>query len=372
MAKVKGMRWWDLGRMAVLLALLGGGSVASAAPGALAVLRRQTPPARRTQVLVLATFHYRELKDGFRPALVEHLMDRLAAFRPDTIAVEALPGDAVRELGREMNATPVHREVAEGFAATALDLGQEAQRVLGVDALEATRQLGPGGRPEAGTRGVLVALAAYEWPTALLAWSQLSPEDRDGMPHVPKNLAARLETQLGKVNEIQDLALPLARRLGLARLDGVDAFEDLWAIGPVMESLAPAIRSDPRFAAARQAPVYRRSRAELAAALRQGDLLPAYRFLNSARYASEDAAAQWGVFLRTGFPGEVGRGREALWEERNLKIAARIRALSARHPGGRILVLYGAAHKPFLEAFLSSCSDLMVVRSEAVLGRGRP
>ena len=368
MAKAGGRRWRGLGPMAVLLGLLGGGSVASAAPGPLAVLRKQTPPARRTQVLVLATFHHGELKDGFRPALVGRLLDRLAAFRPDAIAVEALPGDAVRALGQEMDATPVHREVAEGFAAATLELGREAQKALAMDPLEAARQLEAGGRPEPGTRGVLVALAAYEWPTALLAWSRLSPEARDGMPRIPKDLAVRLDARLAKVNEIQDLALPLASRLGLARLEGVDAFEDLWAIGPVMETLAPVVRSDPRFAAARQAPVYRRSRAELASALRRGDLLPVYRFLNSARYASEDAAAQWGVFLRAGL---AGRRREALWEERNLKIAARIRALSARHPGGRILVLYGAAHRPFLEAFLSHCSDLALVRPETVLGTGR-
>jgi hypothetical protein len=371
MALMGSMRWRSLGQAAVLLGLVGIGLPAIASRP-LDALRRQTPPARRTQVLVLGTFHYRELKDGFRPALVSGLLDRLAAFRPDAIAVEALPGGAVRELALEEDATPVHREVVEGFAAAALGLGREAQKALGMDALQAARALGPGGRPEAGTRGVLVALAAYDWPTGLLAWSGLSAEARAGSPPISKGLAARLDAKLAEVNEIQGLALPLARRLGLARLDGVDAFEDLWAIGPVMEALAPVARSDPRFVAARRAAIYRRSRALQAASLRKGDLLPAYRFLNSARYAREDVAAQWGVFLGTKLPGGANRSREALWEERNLKIAARIRVLSARHPGGRILVIYGAAHRPFLEDYLSRCSDLTVVRPDRILGPDRP
>ena len=37
------------------------------------------------------------------------------------------------------------------------------------------------------------------------------------------------------------------------------------------------------------------------------------------------------------------------------------RAVAAIHPGGRILVIYGAAHKPFLEAYLSQTADLVIV-----------
>ncbi len=362
-------RKYHLGRFLVLVGLALAGVGASASDG-LAPLRRGLPRAKRTQVMILGTFHHREIKEGFQPRLLDGLLDRLAGFRPDAVAVEALPGEEVRKLAREMEATPVHQEVGKTFASMALGLGGEAQKVLGIDALEAARQWAQ--RPlDSGPRGVLVALAAYEWPTALLAWSKLPPESRGGPPEIPKELGDRLDRQLGRVGEIQTLALPLAKRLGLARIDAVDAFENYWAIGPVIEALQAARKTDPRFATAGQAAVYRRSKEQLAAAIRQGDLLPAYRLFNSARYGAEDVAAQWGVFLRTGLPGGEDRARLALWEERNMKIAANIRALSARHPGGRILVIYGAAHKPFLEAQLSHCSDLVLVQPSGLLRGGR-
>lgn len=360
----------QLGRSMVLAGLVLA-AAGAAASESLASLRKGVPRSERTQVVILGTFHHREIRESFRPELVEGLLDRLADFRPDAVAVEALPPEEVRKLAREMGATSVHQEVADTFASTMLELGRAAQEVLGVDALEAARQLAPELSPATGPRGVLVALAAYEWPTALLAWSRLPPERRGGSPEVPKDLGDRLDRQLDRVNEIQTLALPLARRLGLGRLEAVDAFEDYWAIAPVVEALQPAMKADPRFAAAGHAAVYRRSKAELAAALRRGDLLPAYRFLNSARYGAEDMAAQWGIFLRTRLLGGADRARLALWEERNLKIAARIRALSARHPGGRILVIYGAAHKPFLEAYLSQCSDLAIVPASGLLRHTR-
>ncbi len=111
-----------------------------------------------------------------------------------------------------------------------------------------------------------------------------------------------------------------------------------------------------------KAPVYADATARLEECVRKGDLFPQYLLLNSPAYAAGDVDAQWGVFLRTRLPSGTDRGRLGLWENRNLKIAARIRAVAARHPGGRILVIYGAAHKPFLEAYLSQTSDIEIVQ----------
>ena len=67
----------------------------------------------------------------------------------------------------------------------------------------------------------------------------------------------------------------------------------------------------------------------------------------------------------------VGRQRLAGWETRNMRMAANIREASAKAPGGRVLVVVGAAHKPWLEAYLDMMSDVQIVDAEAVL-RGDP
>ena len=51
----------------------------------------------------------------------------------------------------------------------------------------------------------------------------------------------------------------------------------------------------------------------------------------------------------------------------NLRQAANVREVSARYPGGRILVIVGAAHKPWFDAFLSMMTDIEIVDATRVL-----
>src|SRR5262245_17297356 len=47
----------------------------------------------RAKVLVLGTVHLSELPDTFNPATLQPLLERLAAFKPDVITIEALTGE---------------------------------------------------------------------------------------------------------------------------------------------------------------------------------------------------------------------------------------------------------------------------------------
>jgi hypothetical protein len=67
-------------------------------------------------------------------------------------------------------------------------------------------------------------------------------------------------------------------------------------------------------------------------------------------------------------PNQVGRFRVALWEARNLRMVANIRDVAARHPGGRVLVIVGSAHKPWFDAYLDMMVDVEVIDTSAVLG----
>jgi pheromone shutdown protein TraB len=61
-----------------------------------------------------------------------------------------------------------------------------------------------------------------------------------------------------------------------------------------------------------------------------------------------------------------------MWEARNLAIAARIRAESASHPGGKVLVLIGASHRLFIEAYLATMMDVRIVPLTQNLGGAAP
>jgi Family of unknown function (DUF5694) len=51
----------------------------------------------------------------------------------------------------------------------------------------------------------------------------------------------------------------------------------------------------------------------------------------------------------------------AWWEVRNQRMAANIRASFADRPGARVLVLVGSSHKAYLDAYLSSISEVELV-----------
>jgi Family of unknown function (DUF5694) len=329
----------------------------------LARLQRVLPASERTQVMVLGTFHFRGIKDAFRPGQVESLLARLEAFKPDVVAVECMPGALIHELELRSKATPLHGSLLQDFASRQLDMGHQAQGILKLDMIEASKAMAAQAGPVDRT---LHCLAAYELPSALLAWARVPRED-PARARVPAALAAKLDEQLARVNEIQDVAIPLALRLGLQEIACVDEFEDLESMAVIGEELDAAMKDSPLMAKVSEAPVFRDLEKREAEGAAAGDLLPVFRHLNASATQNADVDAQWAVFLRTRFPHGTDRGRLALWENRNLKIAGRIRALTALHPGKRILVIYGASHKPFLEAYLGHGSDLQLVRAEEVL-----
>ncbi len=337
------------------------------------------PVQARTRVLVLGTFHLREIAKQFQPAMLDRLLPVLQRFRPGAICVETLPGARVRELDLRRDAGPLYADILSSFANGHQKLGKPACALLNTtpekasvkvrELLAAARAAGPG-KTSPGDRATLALwmLAAYDPSSAALQWSYLDEAARKAQKAVPADLAEQLDSELAQVNEVPAIAVRLARTLGLETLEPVDDFEDPDAYAVIDAQLEKDFTGNAQLTAVSKAPVYLEKASRLQECTRTGDLLPVFALLNSARFAAADVDAQWGVFLRTHFASGTDRTRLGLWENRNLKIAARIRAVAALHPGGRVLVIYGAAHRPFLEAYLSKMADIDVVEVEPMLG----
>jgi hypothetical protein len=339
-------------------------------------LQALQPGSARTRILVLGTFHLRKIQDAFKPAWLDRLVAVLEGFKPDAIGVETLPGARVREIELRRGAGSIYDDLLKSFAARHLKLGKQAVDLLRTTpeaALKKVSEIQRAARsgPKPGTMTadaranlVLWMLAAYDPESAVLQWSGLSDQEKRDQKTIPPDLGGQLDGDAIKVNEVPALAARLARISNLEKLEPVDDFEDLDAYGGIDAQIEKDFAQNPLLTAVGKASIYKESDARLEECVRNGDLLPQYVFLNSPEFMAADVEAQWGVFLRTHLPSGVDRSRLGLWENRNLKIAARIRAVAALHPGGRILVIYGAAHKPFLEAYLSQMADVELVRFE--------
>lgn len=333
--------------------------------------------AARTQVLILATPHLATLGDKFDSSLLSSLLVKLELFKPDIIAVEQMPPHVIQAMQSRREDFP---EVLEQFAGIIIGLGQIAQERLGLSRYEASiaanellHRLGDPAESSDTNRIraqlVVHLLAAYEYASAVLQWSYMLEAEQAHSDIIPQEVADDLMQQVGVSNENVSVAIALARRLGLQKVEAIDDHTDKDLFIPLADKLAAQLQGNPAFESATAAPIYVESSQRLEEAIENGDLLPYYLFLNSTEYGMADVDAQFHVFFRTQLPSGLDRARSAVWELRNLNMAAHIRRITAMHPGKRVLVVIGAGHKPFLDVYLSQMMDVKVLQLSEIVSR---
>lgn len=372
----------DLNRRTMLAAgagLVGAGAVArpaAAAPAAPAA-RAFDPRAYqsqvhgpRTRVMVLGSPHVSGAPDTFDPKVLEPLLQRLQAFAPDSICIEALSGESIDQLWRYRQIYPdVARDygaytdilAAAGRAGTGLGMAEaeaEARR------LEATWPAEP--TPAQRRRMAAVLASAGDPYSALVQWWRLDPSERKSGDSAGRTLADRLNQQERSRNENDVIGVRLAVRLGHERIFSIDDHAADDVVIPLIPDLE-VFMGQPWLTAVREHPEFARLGQAAQALTTPEQALATYRLLNSPATGRLDADMQWLSFINRESPNDVGRRRVAEWEARNLRQAAHIREVTARKPGGRVLVVIGSSHKPWLDHYLGMMMDLEVVDAEAVL-----
>jgi hypothetical protein len=324
-----------------------------------------------TQVLVLGTPHLSGAPDNWDPSVLAPLLARLAAFHPDAIAIEALPGRNIAQMWEYRASYP---DVAHDYGGRAMVLAALARNTLSLDMPDAEAELrrvlaASPASPTPAQRRRLAALfcAAGDPASALVQWWRLAPADRVADDSVSRLLAEQLATYETPARRNEDylVASRLAAQLSLERVfpiddqsdDATPSFaHDFEAF--MGEPWFQAMLHDRRFTPLREASQHLRTPEET---------LATYRMLNQPATGRLDADEQWLNMISLASPNNSGRQRLALWEVRNLRMGANIREVAAHVPGGRVLVIVGSAHKAWLDAYLSMMSDVRIVDAEAVL-----
>lgn len=319
----------------------------------------------RAQVLVLGSVHLsQERIEGATRGSLEPLLERLAAFAPDVIAVESIPGEACDHMARHpalygpAEDNPYCRDPAAARAATGLDL---ASAVAAVHETLASWPATP--TPAQRRRLAALLLAAGDPASGLVQWWRLPADERRAGDGLDQPLVALLETAAVDDNERYQIAARLASRLGLESLHPIDDHTGDSLDVTDEAAFAGAVQAAWDAAAAAVAP----ARDRVAAQWRSGDMLALYREVNSDGYLRAATAADFGAALRDPSPQQFGRQYVAGWETRNLRMAANIRAAFRERVGARVLVIVGASHKPWLDSLLGQMQGVDVVDVDAVL-----
>ncbi|MGD9523565.1 MAG: DUF5694 domain-containing protein [Gemmatimonadales bacterium] len=324
-----------------------------------------------TEVLVLGTTHLSGLDASWNPATLAPILDRLAAWDPDLIAIENIDGMTL-EAGWDQRA--YRGETALRYGRVSMLAGVAGRLGTGLGTAEAARAARtrldewPVAPTPADRRHLAALFATAGDPySALVQWRSLSPDERITGDGVRRDLRNLLDRLLDQRNESNLIATVLASRLGLARVHAMDSQGESTLSEAEFEVFAkqlfPAIGT--RFTAEPKLVRLDSLTRRMATA---AEALEAYRLLNDPALAVLRSDVEWLGMIDHAQRAEIGRKRVAGWEARNLRMAANIREASAEAMGGRVLVIVGAAHKAWLEAYLGMMSDMRIVDALAVLG----
>ena len=334
-------------------------------PGA----QRRTLALPTTKVMIFGLSHLDGAPDTFQTAWLEPILCRLRKYKPDIILTEAMPGQEIMAL----DANAAYHGDAGKYGGPTLSWAKAAQARLGLSAAAALVQanaLATTGPTTDAERRRLAALfvAAAEPYSAVVQWMRLSAGARREGEGVDAKLAASLTKLAGGRSELASVAARVAADIGLQRLHSAGSHMSDVVMGDWTAFAAAADATPGQKALFNHDTSEFRAVPEEAMTLASADqVMPAMKWRNSERWSRLDADAQWGSVLRAKTMGKIGRQIVAGWEAQNLRMTVAIRDATAPMPGSRALLVVGAAHKPYIEAYLRNLSDVEIVSSAAML-----
>lgn len=320
----------------------------------------QDMTGRRAQVLVLGTVHLSGMPKDFRRESLDPVLDRLAAFKPDIITVEAISGEECDLATRHsyVYAQDYCSNVDAAKAATGLDVPAAIAEV------NKTLKDWPA-QPTAAQRRHLAALflAANDRASAYVQWLQLPEAERRAGDGLDDALVTMLDQTHTRNNENYLIAARLAARLGLQRVHPVDNHTgddidvaDEQAFGESMRQAWAAGRAE----------LNAREKQEKALS-KADDLLPLYRYINQPEHLRVLAEVNAAASMRAKSAERYPQIWVAGWEIRNLRMVANIRTTFRERPGARVLSIVGVSHKAWFDSWLGQLQGVEVVDAEQVL-----
>ncbi|HEX6833640.1 MAG TPA: DUF5694 domain-containing protein [Rudaea sp.] len=313
----------------------------------------------RAQVAVLGTMHLSEMKD-FKAASLDALLDKLAAFKPQIITIEAISGEQCDLVARY--ASIYGQDYCEDRRIEKAALGLDVP--MAIAQVSETLKNWPAA-PTSAQRRHLAALflAAGERASAYVQWLQLPESERragDGLDTPLVTLMRKIDTQ-----DVEDdrIAARLAARLGLARVYPIDDhtgdnldISDARAFGEAVQAAWDTEKNALNASLEQQKKL-----------AQEPDLLPLYRYLNRPDNLAMLARLNVVTAMRSksaqGYPQMWVAG----WETRNLRMIANVRATFRERPGARVLSIVGVSHKPWFDGWLGQLQGVEIVDVEKVL-----
>ncbi|NUO75508.1 MAG: hypothetical protein HOQ32_05785 [Lysobacter sp.] len=319
----------------------------------------------RTQLLVLGTVHLSQMPADFDRDSLAPVLDRLAAFKPDIITIEALSGEQCDLIARHpalYGGSSGPGSYCPNLDAVQAATGLSVPAAIG-EVRKTLRQWPSAPTPAQRRRLASLFMAANDGTSALVQWWQLPEPERRAGDGLTEALVALLQKATTRNNENASIAARLAARLGLQRVYAVDdhtgdniEVADEAAYGKAVQAAWDAA-----------APAAKPMRDREDAISQSGDMLALYRYINDPGVLRIAIDSDFAAALKDPSPQHYGQLYFAGWETRNLRMVANIREVFRERPGARVLSVVGASHKPWFDSYLGQMGGVELVDVQQVL-----
>jgi len=318
------------------------------------------------KVMVLGTSHLSQMPDSFDPGGLEPLIDRLASWGPDRIAVENQPGTLCHYM---RSFASRHETALEYYCFDPSRAGEITGLSVPEAVAELDQRLSDGiVSPTTADRKRLIALslAAGDRASAMMHWLAIPQLERTASEELDIELVSMIQDALNSEGEVALIAAPLAARLRHSSITSMDnqATHMNSPSSHTREAYGKAIEAAwDNKACAQRLPVFEKAKAE-ASTIEGVETL--YRILNASDQAKAAFHCDFGAAMNEPSEEAFGRRYLAYWETRNLRMAANIREAMGEEPGKKTLVIVGATHKGYLEHYLDQMHDVKVVSTDLI------
>lgn len=314
-----------------------------------------------TKVMVLGTMHLRGAKQPLPFNALAPVLDKFQHFRPDAIAVETLrPFDiSVMTIEPQSYQSVLSQFVGDNF----MSMSEKIKESLNQTDFELKRSLTSLLSSKLFTdkwhnEVILHAIAAKHKATALLHYGYLKDRARE----LPVEVEEYLSNAYQSNNEIKLLAVNLAMRNKLVELSPIDDHLDKDQYSAVMTELAPSFKNSAYVKTLAHSEYVQKPIKLLKDAVNTGDWVTLYQWMNSKSFQQQVINIEWRSFIDQDMPVKPSLARIALWEVRNLNMISNIMREVTNNIGGNIVVIVGANHKVFFEAYLNNMIGVELVQ----------
>ena len=316
----------------------------------------------KTQVLILGTTHLSQI-DEFEPQMIEPVIQKLETFNFDVICIEKMPGRLLYDIDRRNDPDFQLTERDQNHLKWA-DSVQQFQKASSLESEQRIYTLLKKERLSTQERKQLLYdfVATANIPSAVIQYKYLQGNPSLFDSEFDRSLMRFLSGKIDNANEYYSMAVPLTFRSDHNIIEPIDNFLEMSFQKKYFPMFEKDLEEHPEFIAmVMELPVYTKSQQLMNTGVTEKDLTALYEYINSDTYMEQDYKAQWELWLKTEFDSRSDRARYSYWEMRNLQIAANILTVAAKHPGEKILVIIGSAHKSFLEKYLKQVKDFEVL-----------